>query len=116
MRTFAEFWPYYVREHAHRGNRYLHFVGTLSAIILAVTLVVMGWWWLAFALPVIGYGFAWVGHFLVERNRPATFRHPFWSLLGDFKMFGLMAVGRMDAELAKAAREQASRAPSGAGF
>jgi hypothetical protein len=108
MRTFAEFWPYYVREHSHRGNRYLHFIGTLSAIVLAVALVVMGWWWLAFALPVVGYGFAWVGHFLVERNRPATFRHPLWSLLGDFKMFGLMAVGRMDAELEKALREQPS--------
>ena len=105
MRSFAEFWPYYVREHANRANRYLHFIGTLSAIGLAITLVVMGWWWLALALPVVGYGFAWVGHFLVERNRPATFRHPFWSLLGDFKMFGLMAVGRMDAELEKALRE-----------
>ncbi len=105
MRTFAEFWPYYVREHSNRGNRYLHFVGTLSAIALAVTLVVMGWWWLALAMPVVGYGFAWVGHFLVERNRPATFRHPFWSLLGDFKMFGLMAVGRMEAELEKATPE-----------
>ncbi|HVK10828.1 MAG TPA: DUF962 domain-containing protein [Gemmataceae bacterium] len=108
MRTFAEFWPYYVREHSNRTNRYLHFIGTLSALVLAVTLVVMGWWWLALALPVVGYGFAWVGHFVIEKNRPATFRHPLWSLLGDFKMFGLMAVGRMEAELEKARRDPRS--------
>jgi hypothetical protein len=108
MRTFAEFWPYYVREHSNRTNRYLHFIGTLSALVLAVTLVVMGWWWLALALPVVGYGFAWVGHFVIEKNRPATFRHPLWSLLGDFKMFGLMAAGRMEAELEKARRDPRS--------
>lgn len=101
MRTFAEFWPYYVREHCHPGNRLLHFTGTLLLLLLAVVMAVLGWWWLALALPVVGYGFAWSGHFLLERNRPATFRHPVWSLMGDYKMFALMAVGRMSREVEK---------------
>ncbi len=102
MRTFAEFWPHYVREHSHRGNRILHFVGTLLALTLLVATVATGWWWLALALLPVGYGFAWLGHFLLERNRPATFRHPLWSLAGDFKMFALTLTGRMGTELEKA--------------
>ena len=102
MRTFAEFWPHYVRDHSHRGNRRLHFVGTLLVLLLALAAPATGYWWLALALPVVGYGFAWIGHFLLERNRPATFRHPFWSLAADFKMFALMLIGRMEAEVERA--------------
>jgi len=108
MRTFAEFWPYYVREHSHPGNRLLHFTGTLLLLALAVVMVALGWWWLALALPVVGYGFAWSGHLLLEHNRPATFRYPFWSLLADFKMFALMAVGRMGREIEKARQADGS--------
>ena len=115
MRTFAEFWPHYVREHAHRVNRRLHFAGTSLALVLLVVTVATGWWWLAVALPVVGYGFAWVGHFVVEKNRPATFTHPLWSLAGDFKMFALTLAGRMDAEVVKALGEPHSPIADGAG-
>jgi hypothetical protein len=98
--SFAEFWPYYAREHSVPGCRALHFVGsTLVLVLLAVIVarVVSPWWF--FALPFIGYGFAWVGHFVIEKNRPATFKYPFWSFIGDWKMWYLMLTGRMSAEL-----------------
>ena len=102
MRTFAEFWPHYVRGHAHRANRYLHFLGTLGALGLAAVAIVTANWWLAPVVPVAVYGLAWAGHVLLKGNRPATLRHPWWSLRGDFQMFALMLVGRMGAEVARA--------------
>ena len=85
--TFAEFYPRYLREHSRRGTRVLHFVGTTLFIICLVQLLRTGNWnWLA-AGVVAAYGFAWVGHFFVEHNRPATFQHPGYSLLGDFRMY-----------------------------
>jgi len=98
--SFERFWPHYVAEHAEPVTRRLHFVGTgLLAPLLAAAILHSPWWLLA--APVAGYGFAWAGHFFVERNRPATFRHPYWSLRGDLRMFRLMLVGRMDAEIAR---------------
>jgi hypothetical protein len=84
---FAEFYPYYLGEHSDPTCRRLHVFGTSLAIALAIAAVVLGEWWLFAAVPVAGYGFAWVGHFFFERNRPATFRHPLYSLAGDFAMF-----------------------------
>ncbi|GAB3735517.1 DUF962 domain-containing protein [Hymenobacter agri] len=85
--TFAEFYPRYLREHSRRGTRVLHFVGTtLFIVCLAMLLRTGNWNWLA-AGVVAAYGFAWVGHFFVEHNRPATFQHPWYSLLGDFRMY-----------------------------
>ena len=102
MRTFAEFWPFYVREHSRRGTRALHLAGTLTGTALLVGLAATGRWrWLPVAL-VPGYAAAWVGHFFVEHNRPATFKHPLWSLGGDYKMVALMLAGRMDEEVARA--------------
>jgi hypothetical protein len=95
FRTFGEFYPYYLSEHASPLNRVLHFGGTLLVLLLAGASAWIGEARLLWALPVAGYGFAWVGHFLVERNRPATFRHPVWSLMGDFRMFGDMLFGRV---------------------
>ena len=93
--SFAEFYPFYLREHSRPGCRRLHFVGTSLAIgcVLAAALT---WnaWWLAGALAS-GYGFAWIGHAFVERNRPATFRHPLYSLAGDFAMYRDMLTGRL---------------------
>ncbi|MDG0818208.1 DUF962 domain-containing protein [Bdellovibrio svalbardensis] len=95
MKTFKEFWPFYLSEHSNLTNRRLHFVGTLLVHIIFISLLVTKQWAFAWALPIVGYGFAWVGHFIVERNRPATFKHPLWSLRGDFKMFYLMLMGKL---------------------
>ncbi|TVP53305.1 MAG: DUF962 domain-containing protein [Halomonadaceae bacterium] len=94
--SFAEFYPYYLAEHSNPTCRRLHFVGTLSlfAVVAAVLLGASAWWLLA--LPVLGYGFAWAGHFLFEKNRPATFKHPLYSLAGDFAMFRDMLLRRID--------------------
>ena len=85
--NFEAFWPSYVREHAHPVSRRLHVVGTGASLTLAAALLATGlyrWLWI---VPLCGYGFAWVGHFAFERNRPATFRHPLWSLRGDLRLF-----------------------------
>ncbi len=95
--SFAEFWPYYLREHSVALNRRLHFAGTLAALLCLFAGLALHPGWLALVL-LAGYGPAWVGHFFVERNRPATFTHPWWSLLGDFRMAWLMASGRLDRE------------------
>lgn len=93
--SFAEFYPFYLEEHASRTNRRLHFVGTSLVIVLATVALLGANWWLLPALPVVGYGFAWVGHCFVERNRPATFSHPLYSLIGDFVMWRDMLTGRI---------------------
>src|ERR671913_409564 len=101
-RTYAEFWPYYLREHAQSRTRGIHYVGTALVIAFAVALAVTGNWWWLLAMPAAGYGFAWTSHALVERNRPATFTYPLWSLAADFRMSWLWATGRLDSELAEA--------------
>ena len=96
-RSFDQFWPFYVREHSKKLTRVLHFTGTLGAIgCIAGSIVISPF--LALCAPVVGYGFAWIAHFFVENNRPATFSYPLWSLRADCRMFGLMAVGRMERE------------------
>jgi hypothetical protein len=104
MRSFEEFWPYYVRQHRNPVNRALHFLGTtlaLLALVASAALVAPLW---LLAVPVAGYGPAWVGHFVFEKNRPATFGHPAWSLRGDFRMYRLMWGGRMEAEAQRLSR------------
>lgn len=106
MKSFAEFWPFYVREHSQTATRVLHAAGTTASTLMIVGLLATGRWrWLPAAL-VVGYGFAWVGHFFVEHNRPATFKHPLWSLLADYKMVALMLSGRMGEEVARATRNK----------
>jgi hypothetical protein len=94
--SFSSFYPYYLGEHANRTCRRLHFVG--SALILVLVAVVAAGlarpWWLL-CIPLIGYGFAWVGHFAFEKNRPATFKHPLYSLAGDWVMFKDILVGKI---------------------
>ena len=96
---FEEFWPFYLAQHRHPTNRKLHLAGTLLALG-CLALAVASPLWLIGA-PFLGYGFAWLGHFAVERNRPATFGHPIWSLRADFRMFGRMLSGRALDEAAK---------------
>lgn len=97
--TFAEFWPYYVREHSLPINRWLHFAGSTLALILLVGACIAGEWIWLVGLPIVGYGLAWIGHFFLERNRPATFQYPLWSLAADWKMWFFMLVGAMDREV-----------------
>jgi hypothetical protein len=94
-RSFREFYPYYLAEHSDPACRRLHFVGsTLVLATLAAAIAFRDWRWLL-AAPVVGYGFAWVGHFFFEHNRPATFHSPLYSLMGDWRMFADMLTGRI---------------------
>ncbi|MGE5622999.1 MAG: Mpo1-like protein, partial [Bacillota bacterium] len=85
--SFADFYPFYLSEHSNRVCRALHFAGSTLALLCVAALLLTGnFWWLPVAL-LCGYGFAWVGHFAFEKNRPATFRHPLYSFMGDWVMY-----------------------------
>lgn len=99
---FRDFWPYYLQEHARPGTRALHYAGTSLAVLLIVATPAVGRWWTVGALPLVGYGFAWAAHSLIEHNRPATFRYPLWSLRADFVMLWRFLTGRMRGDLARA--------------
>jgi len=94
--SFREFYPFYLSEHSHPTCRRLHFVGSslVLGVLLAVLIGRLTPWWLL-SLPVLGYGFAWIGHFFFERNRPATFTYPLYSFIGDWVMFRDMLIGRL---------------------
>lgn len=100
--TFDEFWPFYLQEHAKPQTRALHYVGTTLVFAVAAFAIASGSLWWLLAMPVAGYFFAWLAHFTVERNRPATFTYPAWSLLADFRMYFLWLTGRLGPELQKA--------------
>ena len=93
FQSFSAFYPYYIHEHSNRTCRRIHVVG--SALVIGAALLglfVSAWWFIA--MPLVGYGFAWVGHFFFEKNRPATFKYPLWSLMGDWRMFFEVVAGR----------------------
>lgn len=92
---FADFYPYYLSEHRDRTCRRVHFLGTGSASVLLLAAAACRSWALLAAAPVTAYGLAWIGHFVFEKNRPATFSHPWYSLAGDFVMFRDMLLGRI---------------------
>lgn len=93
--SFAEFYPYYLAEHQNRTCRRLHFVGSGLIILTIVYALVTQHWMVLWALPLLGYGFAWVGHFFFEHNKPATFTYPFYSFLGDWVMFKDILTGKI---------------------
>ncbi|EQD41510.1 conserved hypothetical protein, membrane [mine drainage metagenome] len=93
--SFAEFYPFYLGEHRNNVCRRLHFIGScIVLLLLLIALLTRDAWWLLL-LPVVGYGFAWVGHFFFEKNRPATFQYPWYSLIGDWRMFADVLRGKV---------------------
>ena len=100
--NFAEFWPHYLREHSRPATRALHYIGTSLVVALSVYALLTGKLLLLIAIPLAGYFFAWVGHFGIEKNRPATFTYPLWSLGADFKMWWMWLTGRLGPELQRA--------------
>lgn len=93
--NFSDFYPYYLEEHSDVTCRRLHFAGSLLVLIVGVWALASGKLVWLLLLPIIGYGFAWVGHFKFEKNRPATFKYPLYSLMGDWVMFRDMLIGRI---------------------
>ena len=93
--NFRDFYPYYLSEHRNPTCRKLHFAGTTLVVILLVATFVTRNGWLLLAVPIAGYGFAWVGHFVFEENRPATFKYPAWSFMGDWVMYWQLLTGKI---------------------
>ncbi len=105
IESYADFWPYYLREHAKPQTRAIHYVGTAVALASLAALIVTGNFRYALGAVIGGYAFAWVGHFFIEKNRPATFTYPLWSLISDFRMAFTWATGRLGPELDRAGVE-----------
>lgn len=93
--SFREFYPYYLDEHRNRTCRRLHFVGSALVLLILLAAALTGHWRWLWLLPLAGYGFAWIGHYVFEKNRPATFKHPLYSLIGDWVMFWQILRGKL---------------------
>jgi hypothetical protein len=102
--SYDDFFAFYVQQHSHPLNRVMHATGTSLAILTVIAAFIAGHYWYALLFFPIGYGFAWTGHFLIERNKPATFGHPFWSFISDFRMLALMLTGRLGPWLSRSPR------------
>jgi hypothetical protein len=100
--SFEEFWPHYVREHARPLNRFLHVAGTTAALGCVAVVGLSGAWPMLLVAPVVGYGASWLGHRFFQSWPPAAFHHPWWSLLGDLRMWWLTVRGRMGDEVLRA--------------
>lgn len=110
--NFAEFWPFYLREHAKQATRMWHFVGSTMALVFVASAIATRQPFLLIPALFSGYGFAWYSHFFIEKNKPASFKQPFFSFASDWRMWALIATGRLGPELARAgvATETAQRA------
>lgn len=94
LKSFDEFYPYYLSEHRLRGTRITHFIGTTGFLVFLVTAIFSGNWWFFLSGVIFAYGLAWVGHFFIEKNKPATFQYPLWSLMSDFKLYFEIITGK----------------------
>jgi hypothetical protein len=106
FKSFAAFYPYYLLEHQQPLCRALHYIGSSLVLVVLAVIALTGqwsWFWLLF---LVGYGFAWIGHFFVEHNRPATFKYPFYSLMADWVMLKDFLTGQLKAKLAQATSEK----------
>lgn len=95
FKNFKEFYPYYLAEHRHPVSKRLHFMGSTIVLILFFYIAGLNQWQLWWTIPLAGYAFAWIGHFFFEKNKPATFRHPIYSLMGDWLMYFDILRGRV---------------------
>jgi len=93
--SFNQFYPYYLSEHSKSGTKIFHFIGTALVIIYIILFCVYLNFFYFLLIPISGYGFAWFSHFLIEKNKPATFKYPLYSLRGDFLMFWHIIIGRV---------------------
>ena len=99
FKSLAAFYPFYLSEHRNPTSRKLHFIGTALFLTLLVYIIITGKWASLWVIPLVGYGFAWVGHFFFEKNKPATFQYPLYSLASDFIMFWDILTGQIDKKL-----------------
>ncbi len=99
IQHYADFWDFYVQEHRNPTNRLLHFIGTSLGISLLVYFLATAQYIYIPICFVCGYAFAWFGHFVIEKNKPATFQYPFWSFISDYKMLFYMIIGKMNGEV-----------------
>jgi hypothetical protein len=109
IETYEEFWPFYVREHSDPTCRRLHFAGTTGTLLFALAALVRRKPIHLLHGAIAGYGGAWIGHFFFQKNTPATFKYPLWSLVSDFKMYGKIVAGTMDEEVARVMAEEEAR-------
>ncbi len=93
--SYTEFWDFYLKEHSHPWTKRLHVLGTALGLALALYGIAISSPWLLPTGLGTGYGFAWFSHFIVEKNKPATWRYPFWSFISDFRMFFCYVTGRL---------------------
>ena len=92
--SLKEFYPFYLSEHQNQTSRILHFIGTSFFFILIILAFTLSKYWILFFVPIVGYGFAWIGHFFYEKNKPATFQYPFYSLASDFILYFDLILGK----------------------
>lgn len=94
-KTFKEFYPFYLSEHSNRVCRLMHFIGTTLVLSILIYALITQQYKLLWLLPVAGYGFAWIGHFIFEKNRPASFKQPLYSFIGDWLMYAQIWLGKV---------------------
>ncbi len=107
--SYREFYLFYLGEHQNAQCRRFHAIGTTLVLVTLIALTITGAWKFWFLLPLFGYGFSWIGHFRHERNKPAAFKYPFYSLISDFRMYAQMCTGKLDGELKRAQEFTRSR-------